>query len=579
MICKYKSGKCQAIDMSPKIVKNGGGGFYLSNVLTPTVTVGSKFKKNDLLAYHKDFFTNNTNGARMNMGNLVKVALCSSYNTYEDSSFITNKLSEDAETEMVFNKQVVVGKNATVDYMVKIGDHINIGDTLIQFDTSFEDNELNKMLKTISDELQEGILEDSRNDIKSKRAGVIEDIKIYSTVDLEELSPSLQKIVGDYYSTIKKKKKLLEKYDPDSSIVKCGVLFNQTTKKVVPNKYGVILGQKVEDSVLIEFYIKHAEVMEVGSKMAYYTGIKTVIGEIIPEGFEPYSEFRPDEEISTTIATNSILARMTPSITLVCLGNKCIIELKRSLQDLYNANKDLTIRKKVMTDLIYKFFNAFDKSGTNTNRYKEMFEPMTPQQFSNYFKALFADDKAYLILDIVDYEHAVYIEDIERAANVLKIPLFEYVYMPHLTMDKNNIVRTTEKAPVGYVHVKRTQQTVAKKNGISTSIDARSSMTGQVTGADKNGRESDLENIMLMSLGMTKTLKELNGPRADDLTMKRQMLTEIAEKGYVQLGELDDDVANKTTLNTANVYFLGMSLDSDLVTKGLMLKNTIQNDL
>src|SRR5699024_9122374 len=103
-------------------------------------------------------------------------------------------------------------------------------DTLIQFDTSYEDSELNKMLKAISTELKEGVLEDSRNDIKAKKSGVIEDIKIYSTVDLEELSPSLQKIVGDYYKQIDQKKKLLEKYDHDGSIVKCGVLFTDSTK-------------------------------------------------------------------------------------------------------------------------------------------------------------------------------------------------------------------------------------------------------------------------------------------------------------------------------------------------------------
>ena len=55
-----------------------------------------------------------------------------------------------------------------------------------------------------------------------------------------------------------------------------------------------------------------------------------------------------------------------------------------------------------------------------------------------------------------------------------------------------------------------------KKNGISTDITERSALTNQVTGKDKNGRESDLENSMLISLGMTETLKELNGPRADD---------------------------------------------------------------
>ena len=58
MIAKYKSGKCRAIDLSPNIVKNGGGGFFLSNQLETKLKVGSKFKQNDVLAYHKDFFTN-----------------------------------------------------------------------------------------------------------------------------------------------------------------------------------------------------------------------------------------------------------------------------------------------------------------------------------------------------------------------------------------------------------------------------------------------------------------------------------------------------------------------------------------
>ena len=33
MIARYKSGKCQAINLGGTIVKNGGGGFFLSNKL------------------------------------------------------------------------------------------------------------------------------------------------------------------------------------------------------------------------------------------------------------------------------------------------------------------------------------------------------------------------------------------------------------------------------------------------------------------------------------------------------------------------------------------------------------------
>jgi len=232
-----------------------------------------------------------------------------------------------------------------------------------------------------------------------------------------------------------------------------------------------------------------------------------------------------------------------------------------------------------MTNIIYRFFTAFDKTKTNTNKYKDMFDPMSPSAFRRWFKGFFMDEDAYLILDIVDYERTISMDDIERAAKVINVPLFEYVYLPHITMDKGKTVRTRTPVPVGYIHIKRTQQTVAKKNGISTSSDIRSPLTGQVTGADKNGRESDLENIMLVSLGMTECLRELNGPRADDMVAKREMLSDISKQGYVKLNDLTYDVNNKTTLNTVDAYFIGMGIKTDLVTKGNMLKSTLKKEL
>ena len=235
-------------------------------------------------------------------------------------------------------------------------------------------------------------------------------------------------------------------------------------------------------------------------------------------------------------------------------------------------------KREKMEKLIYDTFNALDPTKANTKKYQEMFSSMTDSQFDKFFKELFKDPSLYLILNICDYEIDLKIEDIEKAAKVLNIPLFEKVAFPHYTMDKNKVIVTKEKVPVGYCHVKRTQQTLAKKNGLSTTVDSRSSLTGQVTGGDKNGRESDLENSMLISLGMTEVLKELNGPRADDPVMKQQMYTAINTKGYVSLGDMDSDPANKTTLNTVDVYLLGMGLNSDLVTKGLMTKKTLNEE-
>lgn len=271
LMIKYKSGKTRAINLAPQVVKNGGGGFFLNNTIVTNLKVGDKFKKDEALAWHKDFFKEDPiNGLRMNVGVLEKVAIASSYDTYNDSTVITHKLAKDSEANMTFCKQVVVGKNSNIYDIRKVGDHVSIGDPLMSFDTSFEDSDLNKLLSNLSEDNKEVLDENSSNIIKSKYAGQIIDIKIYSTVDLEELSPSLQKIVKAYYNKIDNKKKFVSKYDSpnNKSIVKCGLLLNETTGKVEPNVYGVVRGQKVEDSVLIEFYIEHGDIMGVGDKLA-----------------------------------------------------------------------------------------------------------------------------------------------------------------------------------------------------------------------------------------------------------------------------------------------------------------------
>ena len=61
-----------------------------------------------------------------------------------------------------------------------------------------------------------------------------------------------------------------------------------------------------------------------------------------------------------------------------------------------------------------------------------------------------------------------------------------------------------------------------KKNGLSTDITERSSIFNQVTGKDKNGRESDLENIMLLSWGAEKTLKVAKENEIDFVILKER---------------------------------------------------------
>lgn len=106
-------------------------------------------------------------------------------------------------------------------------------------------------------------------------------------------------------------------------------------------------------------------------------------------------------------------------------------------------------KRTKMENLIYSVFSALDPTETNTNKYKSMFSSMSDAQFDKFFKNLFASDTAYLILDIVNYERDLTIEQIEKAANILKVPLMEKVAMPFVNGDPDKPVLTKYEVPVG----------------------------------------------------------------------------------------------------------------------------------
>ena len=175
-----------------------------------------------------------------------------------------------------------------------------------------------------------------KDKVKSKYSGVIEDIKVYCTVELEELSPSLRQIVNAYYNKINAKKKMLEKYDKSGSVVKCNMLFNEPTGKVEPNNNGVFRGAKVNEGVIIEFYIKVHDEVGIGDKIVFFSALKSIVGSIIPEGQEAYTLYRPEEGIDAVLSCNSLIARGVTSAPKMMMSNKLLVELSRKLKDIYD---------------------------------------------------------------------------------------------------------------------------------------------------------------------------------------------------------------------------------------------------
>ena len=51
----------------------------------------------------------------------------------------------------------------------------------------------------------------------------------------------------------------------------------------------------------------YVDKMSIGDKLIYWSANKGVIKDIIPKGLEPYTDFRPDEEIKKEIYFNKII--------------------------------------------------------------------------------------------------------------------------------------------------------------------------------------------------------------------------------------------------------------------------------
>lgn len=362
MIVEYKSGERQAIDLSKRVVKNGGGGFYLMNQLEPRLQKGKSFKKDTILAYDPKYYKEQGKyfGNRMTFGSLVKVVVASNYATYEDSAFVTKHMSEAMGTNISMRHDITLGCNSNVEYIVKVGDKVTIGDELIRYDTSYDDEGLNKMLAGVRDETKEEIINLGKSSLHSHYTGVVSDIYIYCTVDLDELSPSLRKIVKQYQGDVKKRKALLDKYDPDNKgkVQRMGMLMDKSDTKTIPDEYGKVQGDTVGRGVKIKFYITYHDELSDGDKLAAQTANKNTIGYQIPKGFEPYSESRPYEEISGIVAPSAILQRGTPSVVIVGTAQKVLIELKRSMYKILTGEDFDEILKQKQPYMVHEFEQA-----------------------------------------------------------------------------------------------------------------------------------------------------------------------------------------------------------------------------
>ena len=234
-----------------------------------------------------------------------------------------------------------------------------------------------------------------------------------------------------------------------------------------------------------------------------------------------------------------------------------------------------TISKKQRKDaeeLVYEVMGKLDKSGENEKYYRELLSGMSDAQFLAFMKKELP----------FRFQHKPSVTeptqaDVISALKVMGVPLIEKIYEPFLYRNKDGKPVATKECLVGYIPLEKVQQFVTKKNKYSSEIGNRDMKSGRLVGGDKGATMSDREFETLATAGLTATMKEFAGPRADAMESKNIMYNIIGTTGTVKLSDLPSDPNDSLSRNMLNAYLTAACIDTDLLDVGDYTRHTLKD--
>jgi hypothetical protein len=326
MRVKYASGQIAYVDLSPRSVKNSGGGFFITAQLEPNpgIKPGAKFKAGDVLAHDPSYFSPTPDGGTAyKSGLLVRTAIVALDQTYEDSLMVTEKLTKDTAALVTMSRSVSLGARTNLQKVANVGDAVDPNSALAVFENVTDDADISDLLSRVGKEFDDAVAELTRNTAVSKYAGKIVEIRTYYNKEMDELSPSLQKFL-----------KAQEKAASDRKAAAKGAPVDEPVRANAPVKITRDkMAGEVVDGVLIVFLIQVEDVAGPGDKLVSSSPLKGIISRVFEAGEEPVDE--SGHQVDYIMSPLSIVSRMTGDAFLSLWTNSVLVDLKQKVVDIY----------------------------------------------------------------------------------------------------------------------------------------------------------------------------------------------------------------------------------------------------
>lgn len=257
LVVNYTDGSTEGFKIGRKFGK--WGKYNIPHDLVANVKIGEKFKAGDCLYYNKHYFYNDiTDNDNIGFKNacLARVAFIENFDTYEDSCAMSKKWSENLYSKLGHVRNVRITTDKTLKNLVNVGDSVETDSFLctihsVQLSNSIFNEDSLKSLETIA-----------ALNPKSGVKGVVDEIRVIYTAELEEMSEEVREIVESYDSDLYRTNKAI------GSKIKSG--------KVNPGF--LIDGVALEyNEIVIQVYITELADMSVADKIVVGNQLKATV--------------------------------------------------------------------------------------------------------------------------------------------------------------------------------------------------------------------------------------------------------------------------------------------------------------
>ena len=290
VIVEYEGGERVGAQLG-RIFGNASGLTIPHTVVSP-LKMGDVVEVGDPIAYNSGFFEPDFLNPRQIVWKstmLVRTILLESPDTLEDSCAISNRISSQLTAQSAKHKDVIVNFDQALHQIAEVGQKVDAEDALI----IIEDG-LSARSELLDAESIASLRSLQANTPEAKVKGVVERIEVFYNGDLEDMSPTLRKLVA--------------KTDK-AQINRMTSAGKEPLTGLTPPDFRIGADPLMLDQACIRFYNTSDVTAGVGDKGVFCNQMKTVIGRVFNDDIETESGVA----IDAVFGARSVGDRIVPS--------------------------------------------------------------------------------------------------------------------------------------------------------------------------------------------------------------------------------------------------------------------------